>query len=111
MGRLDSGPTDDLVIGAPGDVTHGIRDAGSVTILLGSPDGLTTAGAGGPIFHQETSGISGRSERYDAFGYSLTTAFVQGTKQESLVIGSTESLAVAQFSGQICQLAVSSPDR
>jgi hypothetical protein len=108
MGHLDPGPTDDLVIGAPTDVSDGIRDAGSVTVLLGSPDGLTTAGVGGAIFHQGISGIAGRSERYDAFGSSLTTAYLQSSKQESVIVGSGESLAKAEFAGQICQLSIGS---
>ena len=43
MGRLDDGPTDDLAIGASHDDIGGVRSAGSVTVLLGSTDGLTTA--------------------------------------------------------------------
>jgi hypothetical protein len=45
--------------------------------------GLTTAGAGGAIFHQGTSGIAGVSERFDQFGQTLTSAYLQSSKQES----------------------------
>ena len=53
MGRLDDGPTDDLAIGASHDDLGGVASAGSVTVLLGSADGLTTAGLGGSLFHQK----------------------------------------------------------
>ena len=77
-------------------------------MLLGSANGLTTAGAGGAIFHQGTSGIAGVSERFDQFGQTLTTAYLQSSKQESLVIGSFEDVGKYTSSGQICQLAISS---
>jgi hypothetical protein len=108
MGRLDAGPTDDLAIGAPFDVTDGVYGAGSVTVLLGSSKGLTTAGAGGAIFHQGTTGIAGSSEEFDQFGRSLTTAYLQSSKQESLIIGSLEGVGKDTQAGQICQLAISS---
>ena len=78
MGRLDNGPTDDLAIGASRDDIGGARSAGSVTVLLGSADGLTTAGRGGALFHQGTAGISGSNETQDSFGNQLSTAWVQG---------------------------------
>ena len=108
MGRLDAGPTDDLAIGAPFDVTDGVYGAGSVTVLLGSSKGLTTDGAGGAIFHQGTTGIAGASESFDQFGRTLTTAYVQSSKQESLIIGSSEGVGKNIQAGQICQLTISS---
>ena len=94
--------------GPPYDTTDGKAAAGSVTVLLGSSKGLTTAGAGGAIFHQGTAGIAGGSERFDQFGQSLTTAHVQSSKQASLVIGSFEDVGKYTSSGQISQLAIGS---
>ncbi len=108
MGRLDPGPTDDLAIGAPSDDVGAAFAAGSVTVLLGSSEGLTTTGAGGAIIHQGTTGIAGASETFDQFGRTMTTAYVQSSLQESLIIGSLEGVGKKPHAGQICQLGISS---
>ncbi len=108
MGRLDAGPTDDLAVGAPFDTTQGVYGSGSVTVLLGSAKGLTTAGAGGARFHQGTSGIPGASERLDQFGRTLTTAYVQSSTQASLIVGSLEGVGKKAQAGQIGQLSIGS---
>ena len=106
MGRLDDGPTDDLAIGAPHDDIGGVRSAGSVTVLLGSADGLTTAGLGGSLFHQNSAGVSGSNEALDYFGNGLTTAWVQGTDRANLIIGSPfEDVGKTESAGQVHQLA------
>ena len=64
MGRFDSGPSVDLAVGAPGDADR----RGSVTLLMGDADGLTTAGIGGSVLTQNSPGVAGRAESGDAFG-------------------------------------------
>ena len=106
MGRLDDGPTDDLAIGAPHDDIGGVRSAGSVTVLLGGTDGLTTAGLGGSLFHQNLAGVSGSNEARDYFGTALTTARVQGADRANLIIGSPfEDVGKTESAGQVHQLA------
>lgn len=105
MGRLDDGPTDDLAIGASNDKIGKVR-AGSVTILLGSPHGLTTVAAGGSRIHQGVDGISGSNESGDGFGSSLQIANVQGRTRSNLVIGSVgEAVGRTYGAGEIHQLA------
>lgn len=87
MGRLDNGPTDDLAIGAYESYVGSTTRAGSVTVLLGSSTGLTTAGLGGSRFDQNTKGIAGTPERRDGFGRSLTIAAVQSRQRGNLIIG------------------------
>lgn len=108
MGRLDTGLTDDLAIGTPFDLIGGEEGAGSVTILLGSPTGLTTAGAGGSRFHQNSDGVPGTAEELDVLGQALTIANVQSHTQGSLVIGAPrEQIRGIEATGQFHQLSIS----
>jgi hypothetical protein len=56
----------DLAIGVPGEDVGTASDTGSVSVLLGSPSGLTTAGARN--LHQNTAGVPGGNETGDGFG-------------------------------------------
>src|SRR5512133_2931313 len=56
---------DDLAVGAPTEDVGSIVDAGAVSVLYGSANGLTTAGA--RTFVQPVSAV----ERDDSFGFSL----------------------------------------
>lgn len=109
MGRLDSGPTDDLAIGSIFDDVDGKNAAGSVTILLGSPAGLTTAGNGGTRFHQNTSGIAGSVESGDYFGSDVAISHVQSKTLGSLIIGAPgEDVGKVTEAGQFHQLSIAS---
>jgi hypothetical protein len=84
---LDNGPLLDLAIGTPSDAIGSVRDAGSVTILLGRSSGLSTAEAGGERFSQDTAGMDGVAESEDTFGSSVAAPFIQTTGEGSLLIG------------------------
>jgi hypothetical protein len=105
MGHLDNGPTLDLAIGAPNDTVGRVREAGSVTLLLGQASGLSTAETGGQRFHQDVAGLAGKAESGDLFGWSITAAAVQTPDQDSLVIGVPAESAGASQDGLIHQLA------
>lgn len=102
MAPLDKGPTADLLVGAPGDL-----DGGSVTLLLGGPDGLTTDGIGGTRFTQATPGIPGTPEGDDAFGEVVTAPFLQSRTQATVVIGVPhEDIGSIRSAGAIVQLPI-----
>ena len=64
----------DLAIGAPGDDVGTVADAGSVTVLYGSPSGLT--GTGSELFAQPVASgtpADANAEPGDAFGSALAT--------------------------------------
>jgi len=63
-GDFGRGPEEDLAIGIPGS-----RPSGHVTILYGSPAGLSARDD--QLWSQDTPGIRGRAERGDGFGNSL----------------------------------------
>jgi len=103
MGPLDRGTTADLAIGAPGDSI-----AGSVTVLLGDTNGLTTAGSGGTRYSQATHGVVGTAESGDRFGEVVTVAFLQSGSQASLLIGAPgEDVGRAVDAGSVSQLSIS----
>ncbi len=102
MAPLDRGTTADLAIGAPGD-----GGDGSVTVLLGSAAGLTTAGAGGTRFTQSTAGIPGTAETGDSFGDTVTAAHLQSRAQATLMIGVPgEDVGKIRDAGAITQLPI-----
>ena len=108
MGHLDSDKRADLAIGALSDWVGKVRFAGTVTVLLGRSSGLSTAGIGGTVFHQNTAGIGEKAEDGDRFGQTLATAPVQKSGQDNLIIGAPgESVGKLRGAGQIHVLEVS----
>jgi hypothetical protein len=105
MGHLDNGPTADLAIGTPGDAVGRVAEAGSVTLLLGQPSGLSTVEAGGSRFHQDVPDLSGAAEPGDLFGWSVAAVAVQTPDQDSLVIGVPGESAGSSRDGLVHQLA------
>jgi len=105
MAPLDNGPLLDLAVGAPFDSVGSVALAGSVTVLLGTAGGLTTAEAGGTRFTQNTAGIAGAAEELDFFGFSVAAPEVQTPGQGSLIIGApAETVEGVEASGLIHQL-------
>ena len=103
---LNSGKYLDLAVGAPGDDVRSTQYTGSVTILLGTGSGLSTAGAGGRRLHQDTPGIGGAVETNDSFGGSVATPHLQSEGQASLVIGAPwETVRGKLSAGMVHQLA------
>jgi FG-GAP repeat len=90
----------DLAVGAPGEAlgTHG--DAGGVSVLYGSSNGLT--GAGDQFWHQGVRGIGGAIEAGDRFGSALAVAnFGKGAFADLAVGAQTESVGGADLAGAV----------
>lgn len=105
MAPLDNGPLLDLAIGTPGDAIGLIKDAGSVTVLMGRASGLSTAEAGGQRFDQNSEGIAGVPEPGDAFGLSIAAPLIQTPDEGSLLIGVPgETIRGVQHTGMVHQL-------
>jgi FG-GAP repeat len=62
----------DLAVGAPFEDVGGTVDAGAVSVLPGSPAGLTAVG--GQLFTQDTPGVPGSAQELDFFGFTLATS-------------------------------------
>jgi hypothetical protein len=81
-GDFDADGDDELVIGAPFDNSLGVSNAGEITVLQGSPTGLSTLGH--QIFDMLFFGglVVG-----DRFGYSLAAGHFDPTSAEHLAVG------------------------
>ncbi|GAA3647228.1 FG-GAP-like repeat-containing protein [Streptomyces chitinivorans] len=88
VGDADGDGYADVAVGAPGEDLGGLRDAGSVTVLYGSADGLTTTGS--RSYHQDTSGVPGAAETDDRFGESVRLADVTGDGLADLTAGAPD---------------------
>ncbi|MFJ2767485.1 FG-GAP-like repeat-containing protein [Streptomyces sp. NPDC087300] len=69
VGDVNGNGYDDLVIGQPYTAESGAHAGGQVTVVPGSPTGLTTTGV--KTVHQATSGVPGAAEAGDAMGWSV----------------------------------------
>ncbi|WP_328535122.1 FG-GAP-like repeat-containing protein [Streptomyces sp. NBC_00344] len=75
----------DVVTGLPGEDFDGLTDAGTVLVLRGSANGLTTTGI--KSFSQNTAGVTGSAEKLDRFGSETALVDANGDKKEGLVVG------------------------
>jgi hypothetical protein len=87
---LSIGDTDgdgylDVVTGLPGEDFDGLTDAGTVLVLRGSANGLTTTGV--KSFSQNTAGVPGTAEKLDRFGSENALVDANGDKKDGLVVG------------------------
>jgi hypothetical protein len=75
----------DLAIAAFVDDVNGQIQAGSVTVLYGSCNGLTADGS--QLWHQDSPGIDGEAAAIDHFGLALTTGDFDNDTYDDLAIG------------------------
>jgi hypothetical protein len=75
----------DLAVGVPGENVGSVADAGAVTVLFGSADGITTTGA--QTLFQGGGGIAGSAEAGDHFGRSVATGVLANDDLADLVVG------------------------
>ncbi|MBV7328724.1 FG-GAP repeat protein [Chloroflexi bacterium TSY] len=78
----------DLAIGIAEEDIEDENNAGAVTVLYGSPFGLTVVGS--QKWHQDSSGISGSAESGDQFGRALAAGDFNGDGYDELAIGVPE---------------------
>jgi len=64
-----NGPEDDLASGVQGEDIGTIVDAGAASVIYGSPSDLTSTG--NQLWYQDSTGIAGKSEKSDVFGWGL----------------------------------------
>ncbi len=99
VGDFNADRCADVAVAAPGE--NGT--AGAVTVLYGSPGGLTTSGAQHIV--QGTFGLPDAPEANDRFGAALTTGDFNGDSAADLAIGAPgERLGKAFGAGSIAVL-------
>ena len=90
----------DLAVGAPGEGIGSSNNAGAVSVLYGSGDGLT--GTGSQLFTQNTPGVGGNAETDDNFGSTLAAGDFDNDNADDLAIGAPfESLAGNAVAGAV----------
>ena len=75
----------ELVVGAPNESIGRIAGVGAVTILAGSPTGLTAAGAA--LWHQNRPGVPGVNESGDSWGAATAVTDLDDDGVGDLVVG------------------------
>ena len=70
-GNFNSDTFADLAAGAPFEQVGSVAEAGAVSALPGSANGLTSTG--GQLFTQASPGVPGSAQEFDLFGFTLTT--------------------------------------
>ncbi len=84
-GDFDHNGFDDLAVGIPLKDVGGSENAGAVSILYGTSNGL--AATANQLWHQNSEGIEGVAERIDNFGQTLATGDFDGDTFDDLAIG------------------------
>lgn len=84
-GDFDADGYADLAVGAPGETIGGRAEAGGVTVLYGTRDGLRSKGS--RFFSQATRGVPGDPDPKGAFGTSLVAGDFDGDDRDDLAIG------------------------
>lgn len=84
-GDLNGDGFDDLVVGVPGKDSGGATNAGAVTVVFGSADGVVTEGSQQLV--PGAGGLAGTAESDDRFGATVTIGDFDADGFEDLVVG------------------------
>jgi hypothetical protein len=98
-GDFNNNGADDLAAGAPGEAVGSAFDVGAVSVLYGSPAGLTTSG--GRLFTQ----VAGNPEADDRFGSALAAGDFNNNGADDLAAGAPfEDVGSASDAGAVSVL-------
>jgi hypothetical protein len=104
-GNFNGDLYDELAIGVPFESVGSVDGAGAVNVLYGSSTGLQATGTGGPddqLWSQDSTGVAGASEAFDAFGNSLASGDFNGDLRDDLAVGVPfEDLGTADNQGAV----------
>ncbi len=98
-GDFDGDGFDDLAIGSPNDSVGSATQAGSVQVLYGSPQGLTSTG--NRRFTLSSTGLGASADIGDHFGAALTVGDFNGDGYDDLAIGAPDDVVNGVGSGAV----------
>ena len=84
-GDFNQDSIDDLIIGTPNESSGSKQMTGSVTVMYGSPEGITSQKS--QRLHQGSFGVQDKIEEFDRWGSVLTVGDFDGDGREDLAIG------------------------
>ena len=100
---FDDDGYDDLAVGAPFEDGGLEENAGAVTVLFGSGEGLVTEGA--QVWTQESTDVPDASDRGDQFGFATAAGDLNGDGRADLAVGvHREDLTTARNAGAVVTL-------
>lgn len=97
-GDFDGDGYDDLAVGSRKEDLRA-KNTGSVTVLYGSPGGLT--GDGSQLWSQDSAGVPDEDEPEDQFGFGVLSADLDGDGHDELVVAGPFEDAPALDSGAL----------
>jgi hypothetical protein len=101
-GDFNNDTFSDLAVGAPFEDIGQIEDAGGVNVLYGSATGLQTTAPADQLWSQDSPGVDGGAEDFDAFGFSLAAGDFNDDGFADLAIGAAfEGLKGAAGAGAV----------
>ena len=84
-GDFDNDGYADLAIGIPSENIKGLQDAGAVSVVYGSDQGLTAKGD--DLWFQDKQAIEGKAKSYDLFGFAVAAGNFNGDLHTDLAVG------------------------
>jgi hypothetical protein len=90
---------DDLVVPAPGESVGSISEAGAITIMYGSAQGLT--GNGSVTIDQDTPGVPDVARPRAEFGYTHAEGDFNGDGFTDLAVSSVETIGATARAGAV----------
>jgi hypothetical protein len=99
-GDFDNDGRDDLAIGVPLQTVSAMADAGSVSVIYGTANGLRASG--NQVWNQDSPNIRDSAQAGDQFGWALTTGDFDHDGFDDLVVGVPfEDISIATDAGAI----------
>ncbi|NNF58410.1 MAG: T9SS type A sorting domain-containing protein [Rhodothermaceae bacterium] len=107
-GDFDGDTYEDLAIGIRKATVNGLAEAGAVSVLYGSADGLTADG--NQLWDQDSPDIGGGAEAGDEFGFAVAAGDFDRDGHDDLVIGVPGEAIGSTANAGAVQVIYGSPD-
>lgn len=101
-GDFNGDTYDDLAVGAPWKDVGAVPGGGTVTVLYGSPTGIT--GLGSTEWSEDATGVAGSADDFELFGSALAAGDFNNDGRDDLAIGVRENIGSDANAGAVTVL-------